>query len=35
MKNDSKIEDLEKHLDGKDTSEDVVKVGQHKVPDHD
>ena len=35
MKNDSKIEDLEKHLDGKDASEDVVKVGQHKIPDHD
>ena len=34
MKNDSKIEDLEKHLDGKDASEDVVEVCEHHVPDH-
>ena len=35
MKNDSKVKNLEKHLDCKDASEDVVKVGQHKIPDHD
>ena len=35
MKNYSKIKNLEKHLDGKDASEDVVKVGQHKIPDRD
>ena len=34
MKNYSKVKNLEKHLDGKDASEDVVKVGQHKIPDH-
>ena len=34
MKNYSEVENLEKHLDGKDASEDVVKVGQHKIPDH-
>ena len=33
MKNDSKIEDLEKHLDGKDASEDVVEVGENLIPD--
>ena len=35
MKNDSEVENLEKHLDGKDASEDIVKVGQHKIPEGD
>ena len=35
MKNDSKIENLEEHLDGKDASEDIVKVGQNKIPVYD
>ena len=34
MKNDSEVKNLEKHLDRKDAGEDVVKVGQHHVPDH-
>ena len=35
VKNDSKIENLEEHLDGKDASEDIVKVGQNKIPGED
>ena len=35
MKNDSEVKNLEKHLDGKDASEDIVKVGQHKIPEGD
>ena len=33
MENDSKVENLEKHLDGKDASEDVVEVGEDLIPD--
>ena len=33
MENDSKVENLEKHLDGKDASEDVVEVGENLIPD--
>ena len=34
MKNHSEVKNLEKHFNRKDAGEDVVKVGQHQIPDY-